>query len=72
MSALSAAEARANGALQRLEQAMSARAGRGSAEDQVALERDCELLRQECDAMRRELDVVAMGPDAGPRPASAS
>ena len=58
MSALSAAEARANGALQRLEQALSARAGRGSAEDQVTLERDCELLRQECDALRRELDVA--------------
>jgi Domain of unknown function (DUF4164) len=55
MSALSAAEMRASGALQRLEQALSARVGRGAAEDQVSLERDYELLREECDALRRDL-----------------
>jgi SMC interacting uncharacterized protein involved in chromosome segregation len=58
MSALSAAEARASGALQRLERALSARSGHGVADDQATIERDCELLRQECDALRRDLDAA--------------
>lgn len=55
MSALRAAEARASGALERLAQALSAKAGRGIAEDPLTLERGCELLRQECDVLRRDL-----------------
>ena len=54
MSALRAAEARANGVLERLERALRARPAGGTT-DRTALERDCEALRQECAALRREL-----------------
>lgn len=54
MSALSAAEARASSALERLE-AVIGGGGRGESHAPAMLERDCEQLRQECDALRREL-----------------
>lgn len=58
MSALMAAEARAIGALQRLEQVLAIRSARVGAGDQAVLERDCELLRQECDTLRRALEAA--------------
>jgi hypothetical protein len=58
MSALMAAEARAIGALQRLERVLAARAGRTATGEAAVLERDCELLRQECDALRRALEAA--------------
>ena len=54
MSALGAAEARAIGALDRIEQALR-HGGRRPAADPSSLERDCESLREECEALRREL-----------------
>jgi chromosome segregation ATPase len=55
MSALRAAEARANGVLERLEQALRSRATDGAA----ALERECAELRQQCASLRRDLAAAA-------------
>ena len=59
MSALRAAEARANGVLERLEQALRVRATGGAAADGAALERECAELRQQCASLRRDLAAAA-------------
>ncbi len=55
MSALRTAEARAGGAIERLERALRARPAGGALPEPSVLERDCERLRQECSALRSEL-----------------
>jgi hypothetical protein len=53
MSALSAAQARVDGALERLERAVRASPGTTGAPSPLA--RDCEALRLECDDLRQKL-----------------